>query len=822
MSKYDQLSLPQQDFAFGQKKGVHEAMMGASGIRRKISAGTKAAFHQKMSSMYSTEGTKVGGAMRLFGMSKSAMWYDRFFYDKKKADAKKTDERTIQKEEDKEDKERIKAGQNPRKVAQRRKMIRDRRAKERAEQYDELYGDKPTKADKKVGGKRSGSGGGSGGHPLDHTARQGFIDAISKNVRAVHLVVLESKEILHSLVESIGSVQQDVKDVKSLLMPRKLDVVRGRPYKGQWGQWDKRDAGRLELAHYDPLAPEGQQFVKSKKEYYGKGKTGPYRQGEAGTQPLSKGFLQSAKRQQAKATAKLVAEIVERDRQRAEGKKKREEQYKFKDEEEQAKKEDPLEEFKKDVDERLTRIEENTKKKGGLFDWISSLIGGIWGKIKDFFKNPLAILGGLAGMLPFAAMIGKAGLVGIAGYLGYQLGSWLNDKFKLDEKINDAIQSAMGWLGKGNDAAVRKSDQAAVNAKNLTLAEKNKKLAGTGYHVQEMKISEDGTTYSGGGYVDSNGNKVLEQDLPSEVKKALGIAEERTVAGSGPRNRRRVSRTSGETSWVDSTPTPSAPSAPAVGGTGTLSASSYESRLKELGDVVASGESKGDYNIFNKGTIGKNKGKIGREDLSNMTIAEYLRRGSLGQDDPQKMFAVGKYQIIPDTMRGIIKKLGLSPTNTYLTPEVQDKMFRYLVESKSAVRNYLEGKSSDQNAAILALAKEWASIGVPEDTMRNGVLVKKGDSYYSDVGGNKAHTSSERIANALQPIPTTPAGQLDNDSRTMQASTNTPATVVVSAPVQNNKTINSTNAPRSLPKAAALTDDQSFIRGSMSTHPASA
>ncbi len=59
---------------------------------------------------------------------------------------------------------------------------------------------------------------------------------------------------------------------------------------------------------------------------------------------------------------------------------------------------------------------------GGALSSVAGGLGALAGK-----------LGGVGGLL------GKAGLIGAAGLAGYELGSWLNDKFKLDEKIGAAL-----------------------------------------------------------------------------------------------------------------------------------------------------------------------------------------------------------------------------------------------------------------------------------------------------------------------------------------------------------------------------------------------
>jgi len=169
-----------------------------------------------------------------------------------------------------------------------------------------------------------------------------------------------------------------------------------------------------------------------------------------------------------------------------------------------------------------------------------------------------------------------------------------------------------------------------------------------------------------------------------------------------------------------------------------------------LGNVIASGESRGaGYNAYNKGTIGnKIIGSDKKIDFSSMTLDEYFRRSELPSNDPDKLFAVGKYQIIPDTMKGIVKALGVDTKTTQLTPDVQESFFKYLVSNRRNLNAYLKGKSDDLNGAILDLAKEWAAVGVPYDNP-DGKQLKRGQSYYSGTGGNAASLSPEIIGQAL-------------------------------------------------------------------------
>jgi len=200
-------------------------------------------------------------------------------------------------------------------------------------------------------------------------------------------------------------------------------------------------------------------------------------------------------------------------------------------------------------------------------------------------------------------------------------------------------------------------------------------------------------------------------------------------------------------------------------GTGLAIATTAALTGKEaLAANIAKYESKGssgksfggnEYNAYNKGTSGNKM--IGADkpiNFSEMTIKEYLRRGSLKSGDPDKLFAVGRYQIIPKTMRGLVKNLKIDPNITYLDPSTQDLLFAKglttSVGGRAAIDNYIKGKpGATREAAIMALAQEFASVGVPYDTKRGDVVIKKGQSYYSGLGGNKAHNSPEEVGAAL-------------------------------------------------------------------------
>jgi flagellar biosynthesis GTPase FlhF len=204
-------------------------------------------------------------------------------------------------------------------------------------------------------------------------------------------------------------------------------------------------------------------------------------------------------------------------------------------------------------------------------------------------------------------------------------------------------------------------------------------------------------------------------------------------------------------------PKPSIPSGASTAvkiATGAIAVAGALAGKEALAENISKYESKGagGYNAYNKGTIGNKM--IGADkpiDFSKITISEFLKRGALKPGDPDRLFAVGRYQIIPTTMESLVKKLKLDPDKTYLDSETQDSLFSNGLVGviRKKVDNYIKGLSDDKNAAILELAKEFASVGIPYDMNVGKKELKKGDSYYSGQGGNKAHNSPEEVGAAL-------------------------------------------------------------------------
>lgn len=153
----------------------------------------------------------------------------------------------------------------------------------------------------------------------------------------------------------------------------------------------------------------------------------------------------------------------------------------------------------------------------------------------------------------------------------------------------------------------------------------------------------------------------------------------------------------------------------------------------ELLDFIAggvpgnpSGESLGNYNAV----IGNANAA---DDLGQKTLAQIyeLQTSLIAAGQPSD--AVGRYQIIKSTLRGLQRKLGLQDSELF-TPALQDKFAVELLKGRGYSR-WWNGGLSDQDFAH-NLSLEWASLPDPE----NG-----GKSHYDGVGPNHAGTTLDAV-----------------------------------------------------------------------------
>jgi hypothetical protein len=162
----------------------------------------------------------------------------------------------------------------------------------------------------------------------------------------------------------------------------------------------------------------------------------------------------------------------------------------------------------------------------------------------------------------------------------------------------------------------------------------------------------------------------------------------------------------------------------------TPSSSSGQSSNSSLLDIIAGGESGSmGYDAANKGKAGDMPG--GYPGLSKMTVNEVMRLQSEG-----KVFATGRYQIIPTTLAGLMTgaygNTGVKGGDLY-DASTQDKLGTALINKR------LKQGGSDPIQQQFALSQEFASIANPYT----------GSSYYDKVGNNKASIGTQTIQAAL-------------------------------------------------------------------------
>jgi hypothetical protein len=185
------------------------------------------------------------------------------------------------------------------------------------------------------------------------------------------------------------------------------------------------------------------------------------------------------------------------------------------------------------------------------------------------------------------------------------------------------------------------------------------------------------------------------------------------------------------------------------------------SQISDFFGVILKGESK-TYNDHNWYTSSGLKGFVeGRNStpysllqkpLSQYTLGELKAFQSRGRDNAGQLWAIGRYQIIPSTLKGIQTRLGL-PDSTVFNQATQDKMALDLLNERHDIKNYLQGSVDDSQTSLekaaLQVAMIWSSVGVPFRTQGRYGMVEKNQSYYSG-GGDRASVSTESVQNALR------------------------------------------------------------------------
>lgn len=161
--------------------------------------------------------------------------------------------------------------------------------------------------------------------------------------------------------------------------------------------------------------------------------------------------------------------------------------------------------------------------------------------------------------------------------------------------------------------------------------------------------------------------------------------------------------------------------------------------MEALKAEISAGE--GDYNSYNRGVAGDTPAGQRTVNIQDLTVGQVMEMQSQRQ-----LFAVGKYQFIPGTLREAVSYTGIDPGEKF-NAATQERLFPYLISDakRPKLASYLSGRHDNVDAALNDLAAEFASI--PQSNGRG--------RYDGDRAGNRAAGGmqrAEKIKSILQSI----------------------------------------------------------------------
>lgn len=151
-------------------------------------------------------------------------------------------------------------------------------------------------------------------------------------------------------------------------------------------------------------------------------------------------------------------------------------------------------------------------------------------------------------------------------------------------------------------------------------------------------------------------------------------------------------------------------------------------------NVIAEGESRGNYNAH-FGNAANQKTTFTTMSLAEVLAwqTEYIKQGNASS-------AVGRYQIIQPTLKGLIDEYSLD-TKLIFDKALQDKLAIALMERRGSI-DFIKGKLSKEEFAH-NLSQEWAALPRVTGDAPN-------DSFYAGDGLNRALVSPEQILKAIE------------------------------------------------------------------------
>jgi conjugal transfer mating pair stabilization protein TraG len=148
--------------------------------------------------------------------------------------------------------------------------------------------------------------------------------------------------------------------------------------------------------------------------------------------------------------------------------------------------------------------------------------------------------------------------------------------------------------------------------------------------------------------------------------------------------------------------------------------------------LIAVPESRGNYNAW------YGKAEQDRVDLSGLSVNE-VRDLQTDLVQSNGGSAIGRYQLLDDTLDGLIDRMGLSG-NERFTPALQDRMALQLARD-AGMEGWIGGRIGDERFAR-NLSEIWA--GLPRDASN--------ESHYEGIQGNRATVDWNVVIDSLRGI----------------------------------------------------------------------
>ena len=178
--------------------------------------------------------------------------------------------------------------------------------------------------------------------------------------------------------------------------------------------------------------------------------------------------------------------------------------------------------------------------------------------------------------------------------------------------------------------------------------------------------------------------------------------------------------------------------------------------LTRLKNLIGNSESNNNYGVANTG----GRARRSSTNVNGLTFNVLKTFQNIqSENNPQRVSAAGRFQIIPKTMNAIILALSLKGKDKY-DPITQERMADYmLLFYRESAGDYIKGKNAgslnDLTSAINSIGYEWASMPVVTKSgggkVGNVILGTGQTGNYGGVGANpsKAKVSVKLMANTL-------------------------------------------------------------------------